>query len=119
MFNKFSYRLGKQGFLYAVETLHFGQTFKAFLQWQAHTFFTGGRVVAVGTSCATDVLECPVPLTLMSSIKICRLGMVNPNSRMYLWAKETKCLVTAAVEKKIAAVRTITNTSAKISFYDI
>ena len=49
-----------------------------------HTFFTGGVVVAVGTSCAKEVFECPVPLTLMSSIRISRLGMVNPNSRMYL-----------------------------------
>ena len=48
------------------------------------TFFTGGGVVVFGTSCATEVLECPVPLTLMSSIKICRLGMVKPNSRTYL-----------------------------------
>ena len=49
-----------------------------------NTFFTGGGVLAFGISCDTDVLECPVPLTLMSSIRICLLGIVKPNSRTYL-----------------------------------
>ena len=49
-----------------------------------NTFFTGGGLLAFGISCDTDVLECPVPLTLMSSIRICLLGIVKPNSRTYL-----------------------------------
>ena len=58
--------------------------------------------MAFGISCATEVLECPVPLTLMSSIRICRLGMVKPNSRTYLviedvWVNK-KMIILAALE---------------------
>ena len=53
--------------------------------------------MAVGTSCANDVFECPVPLTLISSTRIWRLGIVNPNSRMYLLAKETKVFLASRV----------------------
>ena len=54
-------------------------------------------MVAVGTSCANDVFECPVPLTLISSTRIWRLGIVNPNSRIYLLAKETKVFLASRV----------------------
>ena len=65
-------------------------------------------MVAFGTSCATDVLECPVPLTLMSSIRICRLGMVKPNSRTYLTIEDilvNKQVIILAAEEWLKVVK--------------
>ena len=87
--------------------------------------------MAVGTSCANDVFECPVPLTLISSTRIWRLGIVNPNSRMYLLAKETKVFLASRVSilyihmstkvlhfHRCFVLRTF-QVSQKVIFYDV